>query len=49
NDDFLKYIGLDPNSVANSKDWSAYLVHSTDDSASFVIDQLHKDMLLKIA
>jgi len=46
-DEFMKYIGLDPNSVANSKDWSAYLVHSTDDSTSFVIDQLHTDLILK--
>jgi type II secretory pathway component GspD/PulD (secretin) len=46
-DEFLKYIGLDPNSVASSKGWSNYLVHSTDDSASFVIDQLHADLILK--
>ena len=48
-DEFMKYIGLDPNSVANSKDWSAYLVHSTDDSASFVIDQLHAELIIKSA
>jgi beta-lactamase regulating signal transducer with metallopeptidase domain/type II secretory pathway component GspD/PulD (secretin) len=46
-DDFLKYIGLDPNSVASSKGWLDYLIHSSDDSASFVIDQLHADLILK--
>jgi len=46
-DDFLKYIGLDPNSVASSKGWSNYLVYSSDDSASFVIDQLHAELLLR--
>jgi type II secretory pathway component GspD/PulD (secretin)/Leucine-rich repeat (LRR) protein len=46
-DEFLKYIGLDPNSVASSEGWSDYLVHSTDDSASFIIDKLHADLLLR--
>lgn len=46
-DEFLKYIGLDPNSAANSKGWLEYLVHSSGDSASFVIDQLHTDLILK--
>jgi type II secretory pathway component GspD/PulD (secretin) len=46
-DEFLRYIGLDPNSVVNSESWSDYLVHSTEDSASFVIDQLHTDLLLR--
>ncbi|MFC1794850.1 carboxypeptidase regulatory-like domain-containing protein, partial [Planctomycetota bacterium] len=48
-DEFLKYIGLDPNSVASSKGWSNYLIHSSDDSASFVIDQLHTDLIIKAA
>ena len=47
-DEFLKYIGLDPNSVASSEGWSDYLVHSSDDSASFVVDQLHEDLLLRV-
>ncbi len=46
-DEFLKYIGFDTNSVANSKGWADYLIHSTEDSASFVIDQLHSDLLLR--
>lgn len=46
-DEFLKYIGLDPNSAASSDGWSEYLVNSSDDSASFVIDQLHTDLILK--
>ena len=46
-DEFLKDIGLDPNSLASSKGWSNYLVHTSDDSASFVIDQLHEDLLLR--
>jgi type II secretory pathway component GspD/PulD (secretin) len=46
-DEFMKYIGLDPNSVASSEGWSEYLVDSTDDSASFVIDQLHEKLLLR--
>jgi type II secretory pathway component GspD/PulD (secretin) len=45
-DEFMGYIGLNPDSVAKSKGWSDYLVDSTDDSASFVIDQLHEDLLL---
>jgi beta-lactamase regulating signal transducer with metallopeptidase domain/type II secretory pathway component GspD/PulD (secretin) len=46
-DEFMKYIGFDPNSVANSEGWADYLVDSTDDSASFIIDQLHADLLLR--
>jgi len=46
-DEFLKYIGLDPNSAASSEGWSDYLIHSTDDSASFIIDKLHADLLLR--
>ena len=46
-DEFMKYIGLDPNSVASSKGWLDHLIHSSDDSASFVIDQLHADSILK--
>ena len=45
-DDFLKYIGLDPNSAVRSEGWSNYRVHTTEDSVSFVIDQLHEDLLL---
>jgi type II secretory pathway component GspD/PulD (secretin) len=46
-DEFMKYIGLDPNSAASSESWSKYLVHSSEDSASFVVDQLHTDLILK--
>jgi ankyrin repeat protein/type II secretory pathway component GspD/PulD (secretin)/beta-lactamase regulating signal transducer with metallopeptidase domain len=46
-DEFMKYIGLDPNSVASSEGWSDYLIHSSDDSASFVVDQLHEDLLFR--
>jgi len=48
-DEFMKYIGLDPNSVASSKGWLDYLIHSSDDSASFVIDQLHAELIIKSA
>ena len=46
-DAFMKYIGLDPNSPAGSKDWSDYLVNSSDVSAKFIVDQLHAELLLK--
>ncbi|MFC1636868.1 hypothetical protein ACFL5Z_18750 [Planctomycetota bacterium] len=46
-DAFMKYIGLDPNSVAGSKDWSDYLVHTSGESASFIVDQLHADLIIK--
>jgi len=45
-DEFLKYVGLDPNSTARSENWSDYLIHASEDSVSFVIDQLHEDLLL---
>ena len=48
-DAFMKYIGLDPNSVASSEGWSDYLVQASGDSANFVIDQLHADLLVKAA
>jgi beta-lactamase regulating signal transducer with metallopeptidase domain len=46
-DEFMKYIGLDPNSVASSEGWSEYLVHSTDDLASFIINQLLASFIIK--
>ncbi len=48
-EEFMKYIGLNPNLPASSEGWADYLVHSTGDSASFVIDHLHADLLLKAA
>jgi len=46
-DEFMKYIGFDPNTVSNSKGWLDYLVDSTNDSTSFIVDQLHADLLLR--
>jgi type II secretory pathway component GspD/PulD (secretin) len=46
-DAFMKHVGLDPNSVATSEGWSDYLVQASTDSASFVIDQLIVDLLLR--
>jgi len=44
-DEFLKDIGIDPTSPASSEGWSDYLVYSSGDSAGFVIDQLHTDLI----
>ena len=46
-DAFMKHIGLDPNSAGTSEDWSDHLVHASGDSTSFIVDQLHADLLLK--
>lgn len=46
---FMKHIGLDPNLIAESKSWSDYRVHTSDDSISFIIDPLHADLLIKTA
>ncbi len=48
-DAFMKHIGLDPNSAADSKGWSDYRIHRSGDSTSFIIDPLHADLLIKTA
>ncbi len=46
-DEFMKSIGLDPNSPASSDGWADYLVHASADSASFVVDQLHARLIVE--
>jgi len=48
-DEFLGFVGLDANSLAESETWSKYLVPDSNDSRRFIIDELNADLLTKTA
>jgi type II secretory pathway component GspD/PulD (secretin) len=48
-DDFLDFVGLDANSLSKSETWTKYRVTDSNNSASFIIDELNTDLLKKAA
>jgi len=48
-DDFLKFVGLDNKSLQSFSKWKEYLTSNTGNKATFEIDKLNADLLIKVA